>query len=245
MIKLNYKKDCIEFQLKSNSDSLVDFNNWLSNLEDVTFFNVINDLIVNGSASLKDNNTVTILFEDLSKLDDFEYRTLNLPDAYPYDIFIDIIGSGLKDLNLKLKYSFQDFAHGNGSGNIIFRKEQLLGAYLNGDSDYLLSFDQFRLINEIEEINNTSFINSNEVLKSIAKLQEFSINANAVLSKILVDTDIVLPEKLKIDIEKIGENKYRLKPVLEHADNDKFERGFKIFPRVKQEYSYKTLLFVL
>ena len=111
MIKINHFAEYFQFQVIDNMGGTVFFDDWLSYLKDVSFFNVINDLLVNGNAIKGDFNSVKIQYEDLKSLDDFEYKTLQLPDPYPFDIFIDIIGSGLKDLNLKLKFSFQDFAH--------------------------------------------------------------------------------------------------------------------------------------
>ncbi|WP_347840014.1 SNF2-related protein [uncultured Draconibacterium sp.] len=239
MIKLNYSDKYLSLHLESINGNRLIFEDWLNQLSNPTIYNVLNDLMVNGSASLNEDKEVIILYEDLSQLDEFERSSLTLPKPYPFDIFIDLVGSGLKDLNLKLKYSFQDFAHGNGSGNILFRQEQRNGAYLNNDTEYLLSSQQFLLIEEIDRFNTITFNNSNELLKSISKIQELAANANAVLSKILVDTTIVAPDKVKIELEEIAKDKYRLKPTIENIDNDKFQKSFGIFPRVKSEYSFK------
>lgn len=239
MLKINYSDKYISIQKEGINGREILYEDWLSQLDNPTILNVLNDLIVNGTATLKDKNEIVVLYEDLSQLDEFESSTLNLPEPYPFDIYIDLIGSGLKDLNLKLKYSFQDFAHGNGSGNILFNREQRIGGYLKNNSEYLLNSEQFILIEGIERINKSQFSNSNEVLKSISNLQELAANANAVLSKILVDTEIAAPEKLKIEIAEISKDKYRLKPVIDNIDNDKFQKSFGIFPRVKSEYSFK------
>jgi len=239
MIKLLFKRSQIDFKFELDNREYIPFNQWLHYVNDVAIINVINDLIVNGKASLEDENTIMVLYEDLSQLDDYEYSTLNLPELYPFDIFIDIVGSGLKDLNLKLRYSFQDFAHKNGSGNILFNKNHLKGAYLKSTSEYLLNSNQFQLINEIERINSVNHSNSNAVLKDIASLQLVASNANAVLSKVLLDTIIISPEKLKIEIEEIGVNKFKLKPVIENIDSSQFQKKFGVHSQVKKEYSYK------
>jgi SNF2 family DNA or RNA helicase len=239
MLTINYSDKHISIQIKGVNGRDFLYDDWLNQLDTPSTLNVLNDLIVNGIATLKEKKKVTILYEDLSSIDEFERSTLNLPEPYPFDIFIDLIGSGLKDLNLKLKYSFQDFAHTNGSGNILFNRKQRIGGYLNNNSEYLLNSGQYLLIKEIEKINQSQFLNSNEVLKSISNFQELAANANAVLSKILVDTEIIAPEKLKIEIEEVSKDKYRLKPIFDNIDNDKFQKSFGIFPRVKSEYSFK------
>lgn len=240
MRKINYFESYLEISIRNSVDDLINFEDWLSHLEDSSYFNTINDLIVNGNAAIHELNKIRILYEDIHSLDNFEYQKLELPSAYPFDIFIDIIGSGLKDLKLKLKFSFQDFAHKNGSGNILFDKNDVTGAYLRkGYSAYLLSTNQFLLIDAIKRFNTTDFKNANQVLKGISNIQHKASLANAVLSKILVDTEIVSPSKFKIDIEQIGEDQFRLKPIIENINNTVFEKKFGIFPRVKDEYSYR------
>jgi len=238
MINLNYFSQEIELTVKSKDDFVLPMDKWLLHMDDPTFFNVVNDLIVNGTATTE-GNKITILYEDLSQLDEFEYSTLKLPELYPFDIFIDIVGSGLKDLNLKLRYSFQDFAHKNGSGNILFSKNQLIGAYLKSDYEYLLNSNQFKLINEIEVINSSNYSNSNDILKAIANLQLVASNANAVLSKVLLDTIIIAPDRLKIEIEEVGKDKFKLKPEIEGIESSQFQKKFGMHSQVKKEYSYK------
>jgi hypothetical protein len=239
MLKINYSDKSISFLFEGINGNKVLFDDWLSQVDNPTTLNILNDLLVNGTATLKNDNEVFILYEDLSGLDEFERSALNLPKPYPFDIFIDLVGSGLKDVNLKLKYSFQDFAHKNGSGNILFNQKQRIGGFLKNTYEYLLSPEQFELIEEIEKINKSQFQNSNDALKLISNLQEKAANSNAVLSKILVDTEIVAPEKLKIEFEEIAKDKYRLKPAIENVDNEKFQKSFDIFPRVKSEYNFK------
>ena len=239
MINKIYHDEHVELQCLSSTNDLISYDEWLNHIDDASLFNVTNDLLVNGVVSLSDSNTILIFYEDLDRLDTFEYDILNLPKVYPFDIFIDIIGSGLKDLNLKLKYAFQDYAHQNGSGNILFKNASRKGAYLNNELEYLLSSKQFALLSEIDAFNNTSFNESNSVLKALAKIQDFAISSSATLSKVLIDTCIIAPEKVKVDIVKIGDNKYKLQPIIPVDDNTKFQKHFEIFPRVKSEYSFK------
>lgn len=240
MVNKKYNNKAIIFNVKKPNEDYVLFENWLSYLDDVVFFNVINDLIVNGVASIENDVDVVILYEDIVKLDDFEYSILKLPETYPFDIFIDIIGTGLKDLNLKLNFSFQDFAHGNGSGTVLFFDKHRTGAYLKGNNmEYLLSTEQYLLLSKIENINDTIFSKSNDVLKSISGLQNLAVNGRAVLSKILLDTEIVSPNKIKLEIQQIGVDKFRLIPVVEDANNDKLQGKFNLFSNVKPEYNYR------
>lgn len=239
MIKFNYNSDYIELFFETPSGEILKFDNWLSAMDNPAYFNVVNDLTVNGIASFIDSKRVSIYYDDISQIDSFEYETLGFPQPYPYDIFIDILGGGLRDVNLKIRFYFQDFSHGNGSGENLFYNKNRIGAYLKNELEFLLNSDQFALINAIEKFNLTQFSNSISVLKELSKIQERAAIANAVLSKILVDTSIITPEKIKFDITPIENKKYKLSPIVEKVDNQKFQNSFELYPRVKSEYSIK------
>lgn len=237
MIKLNYFKDCIELFLESPQAEVVEYYDWDSLIDDPVYLNVCNDLIVNGSASLIDSKRIAISYEDISHLDSFEYETLGFPEKYPYDIFLDISGNGLTDKNLKIRYSFQDFAHGNGSGQNLFFDKHRTGGYLNNKLEFLLCSNQYLLIREIEKINATKFEDSTSILKEVSKIQKLAIKAKVVLSKTLHDTLIVVPEKVKFEISKVGDDKYKISPIVEEeAVAIAFKNNFDKFPSVKSNY---------
>jgi len=239
MIKKKYTDRGILILVNSSSYSNVPYEKWYEVIRDNRFLNVINDVTANGIGEITDSG-VEIRYENLSSIDDFEHEVLGLPKVYPFDIYIDVKGSGLKDKNLKIRYSFQDFAHKNGSGNILFKTGELTGAHLfNEDSEYLLSPKQYSLIRKIIEINNLSFSTSNEVLSKISELKDLAFEAGAVMSKILLDTEILSPKGFKFDIEKVGEDKFKLVPKIEKDSTGDFVKKFRIFPRVKDEYSYR------
>ena len=224
MIKLNYSKDYIELFHETSKGELVEIDNWTSIMDNPVYFNICNDLIVNGTATSINAKKVIINYEDISQIDSFEYMTLGLPETYPYDIFIDILGAGFTDKNLKIKCSFQDFAHGNGSGNNLFFEIHRTGGYLNNNElEFLLSSKQYLLLSEIERINNTQFQDTTAVFKEVSKIQNIAVDAKVVLSKTLQDTLVVVPEKIKFDITPIGDDKYKLSPIIEDANAGKFK----------------------
>jgi SNF2 family DNA or RNA helicase len=238
MINLKYFSDHLELSLVSNDGSIIPIDDWLIQIDNPSIFNVVNDMIVNGLVG-EENGIITLSYNDVSQLDDFEYSTLNLPKPYPFDIFIDLINSsGLTDINLKLRYSFQDFAYENGSGNILFNQEQLTGGFLKGEVAYLLKSGQFRLIEEIKYINSSKFIDSSETLKAVARIQTLASKANAVVSRILYNTIIVSPPGFKLEIEQIGDDKFKLRPEFERIDMPQFNKSFSQRPVVKKVYQY-------
>jgi len=238
MVKKAYNNIGVLLSLSSKNDQSLTFDKWHDVITDNLFLNVINDITVNGIGEITDSG-IQIRYDNISSIDNFEYDTLGLPKLYPFDIFIDIKGSGLKDKNLKVKYSFQDFAHKNGSGNIIFKTNELVGAHLsNNEMEYLLSSKQFLLISKINEFNTLSFSTSNEVLLKIAEIKDLAFESGAVMSKILLDTEISSPKGFKFDIEQVGDDRYKLVPKIEGDESGEFIKKFRIFPRVKGEYSY-------
>jgi SNF2 family DNA or RNA helicase len=238
MIKKTYTTTGILIYFNLSDNTKLPFEKWSDSINDNTLLNVINDIAVNGIGSITDLG-IEIRYENIASIDKFEYNILGLPKLFPFDIYIDIKGSGLKDKSLKIKYSFQDFAHKNGSGNILFKTNELTGAHLfNNDSEYLLSSKQYLLISRINEFNNLSFSTSNEVLLKVAEIKDLAFEARAVMSKIIIDTEIISPKGFKFDIEKIGDDSYKLVPKIENEETGNFIKKFKIFPRVKPEYSF-------
>ncbi|RKD90043.1 SNF2-related protein [Mangrovibacterium diazotrophicum] len=236
MIRKTYTESGIEFGCFNELEQIVEFDNWLKSTPPV-LFNTLNDLRVNGQLFSIDNERLFLPYEELSNLDDYEIEILELPPYYPFDIFIDIKGTGLKDTSLKINCTFQDFAHGNGTGNVLVFDRK--GAYLNGIIEYVLNSEQYLLFKQIDKINSTHFQHSNHVLVEIGELQQKAAAANAILSKILTDTSIIPLAKVQLDIEKIDDDKYRLKPVINNEESSKFQEKFNLFPSIKPEYHFR------
>lgn len=240
MIRRIYHDDFLELYLENQFGDLLLFDNWLSEGISPAVFNTVNDLLVNGTATEIDSKRISINYEDISQIDSFEYETLGLPSPYPYDIFVDIDGSGLTDINLKLRYYFQDFAHGNGSGENLFFESNRKGAYLKNKLEFLLDSKQFALIKEIEKFNQHHFDSSSAVLKELSTIQELAARAKATMSRILVDTSIVAPERVKIDIIPIGDDRYKLSPIIDNVNNEDFQKSFDVYPTVRSAYRLKA-----
>lgn len=236
MIKFKYHNSYIALLYETLHGEIVKFDEWGLQTDSAVCFNVCNDLIVNGTATLMNGEIVVINYEDVSLIDSFEYKTLGLPDRYPFDIFLDIAGAGLTDKNLKIDYSFQDFAHGNGSGTELFFEKHRIGGYLKNELSFILSSSQYLLIKEIERVNKTQFKDSTDALMNVSRIQKLAVKAKVVLSKTLHDTLVVVPEKIKFEVSEIDNNKYKLSPIIKEANSDAFNNSFERFPLVKSNY---------
>lgn len=234
-----HKEDSIEFYCAKESGNIISFSNWVDHNVDTRIYNVLNDLLVNGVAENIEDKIV-VKNEDLKLFEEEDFAVLGLPKLYPFEIFISLKGTGLKDKNGVLDYSFQDNANKNGTGNIIYKKSDRKGVLLeNNKRSNILNTINLKAVQAIDKFNNTKNLSEKERLKDIAKIQGFaSKSSNVYLSKILSETIILNPETCKLSIQKVTENKYRIIPEFEGVNQAIFERKFNLLNRVKPEYSY-------
>jgi len=235
----NYKEDCIEFYCKKDSGNIVSFSNWIDNNIDPIAFNIINDLLVNGIVEEIDDKII-IKNADISLMEEEDLAILEIPKWYPYEIYITLKGTGLKDKNGLLEYSFQDKTNKNGTGNIVFKSSDRKGALLEKSRcSYILNVMNLNMIQAIEEFNNASDLPEIERLKLIAEIQLIASKCkNVFLSRILTETVILNPSTCKLKVQEIGENKYRITPEFDEVNQPVFDEKFNLLNRVKSQYSY-------
>jgi SNF2 family DNA or RNA helicase len=238
-IKKNYKEECIEFYCEKDSGKIVLFSDWIDNNIDPIAFNIINDLLINGISKEIDDKIV-INNADISLIEEEDFTILEIPNWYPYEIYITLKGTGLKDKNGILEYSFQDKTNKNGTGNIVFKNADRKGVLLEKSSfSYILSILNLNIIHAVEEFNHASDLPEKERLKLIAEIQLIaSKSENVFLSRILSETVILNPATCKLNVQEIGVNKYRITPSFEEVNQTIFDKKFNLLNRVKQEYSY-------
>lgn len=238
-IKKKYTEKEIEFLVQTSNDIIIPIYNWIEEAVNISFFNVINDLLVNSLAE-EVEGVVKVKNEDLFLIEEEDFEVLGLPKFYPYEMFVSLKGAGLKDKKSILQYSFQDKTYENGSGNIIFKTTDRQGMLLENDKiSYVLDIQKLKIIHAIEEFNTCQNKTEQERLILIAKVQELSSKSTEVfLSKILTDTLLLSPKKCKLKIEKVGEDKFRIAPDFEEVNQEIFEKKFSMLNRVKEEYSY-------
>ena len=214
-MKINYNNKNIE----------LDFE--LSKVEKDNFslYNILNELIINGIVQPFNGKYVIDFehFNSFNSIDEFSYTKLNFPDYYKFDIYLSHSGSGLADVNLKLKYSFQNFSHGDGSGEIIYNREDRTGLSLNNKGlSNLLSYSQYKLISQVDLFNESQFSNIQQRYKAIAKIQELAINASSTMSKTLKETIFHTLKDIDIRIKKIDENVFKFEPISNKINSEIF-----------------------
>ena len=214
-------------KIKYNNKNIeLDFDLLKIEKEDFSLYNILNELIINGILhSLNEKHIID--FEHFTfpeSIDEFSYSKLGFPDYYKFDIYLSHLGSGLADVNLKLKYSFQNFSHGDGSGEIIYNRQDRTGLRLKNNKGLsnLLSYSQFKLINQVDLFNESEFSNIQQRYKAIAKIQDLAINASSTMSKILKETIFHTLEDIDIRIKQIDENVFKFEPISNKINSEIF-----------------------
>lgn len=235
----NYKENCVEIYFKKDFDEIISYSNWIENNVKPIIFNIINDLLVNNIAKEIDNKIV-INNADVSLIDVEDLKILEIPIWYPYEIYIFLKGTGLKDKKGILQYSFQDKTNNNGTGNIVFENTDRKGLLLEKSScSYILDILNLNIINAINKFNHELNLTEQARLKLIAEIQLVASKCkNVFLSRILSETIILSPSTCKLNVQEIEKNKYRIMPEFEGVNKTNFNKKFNILNRVKPEYSY-------
>ena len=206
-MKINYNNKNIE----------LDFELLKVEKDNFSLYNILNELIINGIVYPLNGKHVVDFehFNSFDNIDEFSYRELGFPDYYKFDIYLSHQGSGLADSSLKLNYSFQNFSHGDGAGEIIYHKQDRTGLKLknNNGLSNLLSYSQFRLINQVDLFNESKFSNIQQRYKAVAEIQELAIKAFSTMSKILKETVFHTLKDIDIRIKKIDDNVFKFEPI--------------------------------
>lgn len=216
MLKYFNNINTISFYFQNDIGEKVRYSDW-KNIQDnyLSEISIINELYDNGFGE-RTEFSLDIDTLEVLRLGEIERKILNLPNNYPYEIFIE--PDGVLTLNsFKFKYGFYDFAP---NGNRLKSKRQ--GAFiLINDIEYLLSESQFQICEEIDYFNAFPEVRKGGVvnLKKLFDLKLFATDSSSVFENFLRNQELLIPEKIKIDIN--------------------FENGFfEVYPSVELENPY-------
>lgn len=194
--------------------------------------NQLDVLWAEGLACLEENQYV-IPHDKVVLLDSETKEFLELPDELPFEI----------EVNTKSNVGAQDFRYHFRLLDIDgrpFFNPTICGAYVrlndcDEDSQYLLNFDQYQLLQcicncnrKIEELaNSDSSSRSSSVEANVtgyaytAKIQHYAELVRIKLEQRIREKKIVLPDKLSIRVKENDDNSYSVLPVLlkKHKEN--------------------------
>tara|TARA_B110000238_G_scaffold200706_1_gene251919 strand:- start:306 stop:3524 length:3219 start_codon:yes stop_codon:yes gene_type:complete len=210
----------------NNKNITINFNLLKVEKDDFSLYNILNELIINGILYPEKNYHIVDFeyFNSYNSIDEFSFRKLGFPDYYKFDIYLSHKGSGLADKHLKLNYSFQNFSHGDGSGKIIYQKDDRVGLKLENKIGLcnLLNYSQFNLINMVDKFNKTKFLNIKQRYKAVAEIQELAIKASSSMSKTLKETVFHTLNEIDVRIKKIDEDVFKIDPISNKINSEVF-----------------------
>lgn len=192
---------------------------------------ILTELYENGLAEYTETSC-TVESTDVLNLSEIDKQILELPNNYPYEIFVESDGI-LTHSSFKFNYNFYDFAP-NGTRLKIERNGALI--YLD-DSIYLLSLNQYLLCNAIDEFNNLSESEKGNVtnLKKLSELKNLSKESGLTLEQFLNNQQLFIPEKIKLDVD-FNDGFFEIIPTVEIDNSLGFTNTFDKLPMVRDVY---------
>lgn len=231
---LSYKFDNEKFVFSfSNENGIINFENLNDSMKEEYFSQIIllQEFLDNGFAK-STNGKIEIEQDYILQLEYIDKKLLSLPDSYNYSIYIESIGS-INQVEYYLDYTFCDF-YPNGNILKVDKNGPLL--LINGEYS-LLSKNQYKIIALIDQFKiNVNQINSTySKYKLISDIKELSDNNGIELEDYLNNLKIIIPDKLKLDIQ-LTNNRLEIKPCIIN-ENDSFANSFDMFQNIKEEYT--------
>ena len=183
---------------------------------------------------LADYSEATCEVESINvlRLSDIDKQILDLPNSYPYEIFVESDGT-LTHHSFKFKYGFYDFAP-NGTR----LRTNLNGAILSvEENEYLLLENQYLLCHAIDEFNNLSDCEKGNVtnLKKLSELKTLSKDSGLTLEHFLNNQELFIPEKIKLDID-FNNGVLEILPSIEIDNTIGFTNTFDKLPTIRDVY---------
>ncbi len=232
MFRYTYDNSNLSFYFLNQSGDKIPVSNWEElQLEFLSQLAILKELQDNGLADYTEDSCKVESLEIL-KLSDIDKQILDLPDNYPYEIFIESDGV-LSQNTFKFKYGFYDFSP-NGTRLNTKRNGTVISV---DDTPYLLSENQYKICEAIEEFNNLIDSEKGNVinLKKLSELKTLSNENGLTLERFLNNQELFIPEKIKLDIE-FNNGFLEIFPTVDIANSVGFTSTFDRLPTVRDVY---------
>jgi HJR/Mrr/RecB family endonuclease len=220
------------FYFLNQSGNKIPVSNWVElQLEFLSQLAIFSELQDNGLADYTEYYCEVDSLEIL-KLSDIDKQILDLPNSYPYEIFIESDGV-LSQNTFKFKYGFYDFSP-NGTRLNTKRNGTIL--YVD-ETPYLLSENQYKICEAIEEFNDLIDTQKGNVinLKKLSELKTLSNESGLTLEHFLSNQELFIPEKIKLDIE-FNNGFLEIFPTVDITNPVGFTSTFDRLPTVRDVY---------
>lgn len=232
ILKYTQDKNKFSFYFLNESGSKISVSEWGKlQTEFLSQLAILTELHDNGLADYTDNSC-EIESIDVLRLNDIDKQILDLPNSYPYEIFVESDGT-LTHNSFKFKYGFYDFAP-NGTRLKTTRNGAILKVEEN---EYLLSENQYLLCQAIDEFNNLSDSEKGNVsnLKKLSELKSLSKESGLTLEQFLNNQELYVPEKIKLDVD-FNNGIFEIIPTVEIDNAIGFTNTFDKLPMIRDVY---------
>lgn len=191
----------------------------------------LKELLDNGQAELADTD-VYIPFEEVSRLQSVERELLGLPEPYPFEIEIRSDGTFNQSA---FRYNYQ-FLKPDGKPLHPVRIGCLLR--LTAEWAYLLTHDQFTLLEELDAFNtlNTENKNFEANLIEFAKIKGLAKDTGSTLEHYLNQEEVVVPKTVRLRLRESGDS-IEIIPDTADINSEQFEKVFDKFPVPQTTYN--------
>ncbi len=232
MLNREYAEDGIKFSLQEEASiELIPINKWQESGAAFQYTS-LQSLVDNGYG-VQDEYHYNISFAGIYELDAIEREMIDLPPLYPFDIYIQADGQITRS-DFKYAISYRTFAPSGDILKVISRKGAILSLEVQ---DYLLSRGQLAIVSAIEEFNNLPAESkiANRNLSCFASIKELSKSSATILDTYLCDKDVVLPNKVKININ-YQDGVLDIAPTIDDECGEKFSYAFDRLREVRDNY---------
>ena len=232
MFRYTHSNNKFIFYFQNESGGKIPISEWEKlQVEFLSQLAILNELQDNGKGDYTEN-TCEVESIEILKLSDIDKQILDLPNSYPYEIFIESDGV-LSQNTFKFKYGFYDFSP-NGTRLNTKRNGTII---IVNDTPYLLSENQYKICEAIEEFNNLIDSQKGNVinLKKLSELKTLSNESGLTLEHFLSNQELFIPEKIKLDIE-YNNGFLEIFPTVDITNPVGFTSTFDRLPSVRDVY---------
>ena len=192
---------------------------------------LLKELLDNGQAESSDTG-IFIPCEEVCRLDFVEQSLLGLPDPYPFDLEIRSDGT-LNQPEFRYNYQFlkpdRKPLHPERLGCVL---------RLTQEWTYLLTDEQFALLEELDAFNGREAANKNfqSNLIEFAKIKGLANQTGVEMERYLNQEEVAAPKTVRLRLRESGDN-VEIIPDVEGVDSTEFEAVFDKYPNPETVYN--------
>ena len=208
----------------------ISFNQW-SGTDDIIYYQPLAALADNGEAAITDCQC-TVPYANLYLLDENERAILGVPK--PYDKAMRIRGEGMLN-SQDFLYRLDLLSHVPDGDILVYERRGNIISI--NDESFLLSEDQYKLINLVETYNATppESKTTDSNLRQFSEIKFLAQKAGCEMDSYLQNENVHVPERIKLEVER-DEGGFSLEPAIDIEESGKFQRTFDRMRKVQGVY---------